>query len=76
MFNCLFVFFGAAQVDIQVPLYRDERTPEFSETSEASSLFRESGDVVDAPTIKMDAMAFGMGCCCLQVTFQVRYYDM
>jgi len=22
--------------------------------------------------IYMDAMAFGMGCCCLQVTFQVR----
>ena len=25
-----------------------------------------------APYIHMDAMAFGMGCCCLQVTFQAR----
>lgn len=24
------------------------------------------------PHVHMDAMAFGMGCCCLQVTFQVR----
>lgn len=23
----------------------------------------------------MDAMAFGMGCCCLQVTFQCRNID-
>ena len=34
------------------------------------------------PFIKMDAMAFGMGCCCLQITFQAwnvnearRVYD-
>jgi len=34
------------------------------------------------PYIKMDAMAFGMGCCCLQITFQAwnvnearRVYD-
>ena len=51
------------KVDIQIPLFRDERTPEFQEASleESSS----------PPTIHMDAMAFGMGCCCLQVTFQV-----
>lgn len=41
-------------VEINVPLFRDENTPE-------------SEDM-----IKMDAMAFGMGCCCLQVTFQCR----
>lgn len=29
------------------------------------------GDTVDPPHVHMDAMAFGMGCCCLQVTFQV-----
>lgn len=26
----------------------------------------------EAPHVHMDAMAFGMGCCCLQVTFQVN----
>lgn len=26
---------------------------------------------VTVPHVHMDAMAFGMGCCCLQVTFQV-----
>mmetsp|Transcript_17107 Transcript_17107/g.52533 ORF Transcript_17107/g.52533 Transcript_17107/m.52533 type:complete len:736 (-) Transcript_17107:2200-4407(-) len=52
-----------ANVDIQLPLFRDERTPEFAE-----------GAPPDAaePTVKMDAMAYGMGCCCLQVTFQAR----
>lgn len=31
------------------------------------------GDVDDAPSaVHMDAMAFGMGCCCLQVTIQAR----
>lgn len=50
------------KVDIQIPLYRDERTPEFQEAFSSSS----------PPTIHMDAMAFGMGCCCLQVTFQAR----
>ena len=27
------------------------------------------------PMIDMDCMAFGMGCCCLQVTFQARNLD-
>ncbi|CAN0046707.1 unnamed protein product, partial [Phaeothamnion confervicola] len=29
----------------------------------------------EAPYIHMDAMAFGMGCCCLQLTFQARDID-
>lgn len=29
----------------------------------------------EAPHVHMDAMAFGMGCCCLQVTFQARDVD-
>lgn len=52
------------KVDIQIPLFRDERTPEFQEASLQES---------SPPTIHMDAMAFGMGCCCLQVTFQVGF---
>jgi len=43
-----------ANVEIEVPLFKDDRTP------------------AGAESIKMDAMAFGMGCCCLQVTFQCR----
>lgn len=31
-----------------------------------------AGWPVDWPEVHMDAMAFGMGCCCLQVTFQSR----
>lgn len=31
----------------------------------------EEGQEVNGPHVHMDAMAFGMGCCCLQVTFQV-----
>ena len=27
------------------------------------------------PSIHMDAMAFGMGCCCLQITFQAKDVD-
>ena len=41
-------------VDIYVPIYRDEFTPK-----NENSIF-------------MDAMVFGMGCCCLQVTHQCK----
>lgn len=44
------------KVDIRVPLYEDVKTPEFKSSKD--------------PQIHMDCMAFGMGCCCLQVTFQ------
>lgn len=30
---------------------------------------------VTRPAIHMDAMAFGMGCCCLQITFQAKDVD-
>uniref|UniRef100_A0A6A7G5Y0 Glutamate--cysteine ligase n=2 Tax=Hirondellea gigas TaxID=1518452 RepID=A0A6A7G5Y0_9CRUS len=43
-------------VDIRMPLFIDEFTAEQKDASE----------------IKVDAMAFGMGCSCLQVTFQAR----
>eukprot|EP00752_Nemacystus_decipiens_P010042 g8955.t1 len=32
----------------------------------------DGGDMENTPHVHMDAMAFGMGCCCLQVTFQAR----
>ncbi|KAL1504363.1 hypothetical protein AB1Y20_010769 [Prymnesium parvum] len=48
-----------SKVDIRVPLFADVNT-------DAAAL---------AEGIKMDAMAYGMGCCCLQVTFQARDID-
>lgn len=107
-------------MDIRVPLFRDESTPEFqgdtadlpaSPTgashlslggvnapmgnghSEGGGVTRlvsiseanvmdgppdrdadgnEHGGAAVGPHVHMDAMAFGMGCCCLQVTFQVK----
>jgi hypothetical protein len=35
---------------------------------------RDGGDSIRA-AIHMDAMAFGMGCCCLQITFQAKDVD-
>jgi glutamate--cysteine ligase catalytic subunit len=37
------------------------------------SAVADSGSVSGSDIIHMDAMAFGMGCCCLQVTMQVRH---
>lgn len=51
-----------ANVDIRLPLFRDAKTPEFEDDAAALA----------PPTVHMDAMAYGMGCCCLQVTFQAR----
>lgn len=77
------------KVNIKIPLYRDIHTPEFSRTtaelSPASSPPSEpssastplpSGYTLEEDTnIHMDCMAFGMGMCCLQVTFQAQNCD-
>lgn len=60
-------------MDIQVPLYRDSRTPEFfreaaNDNNDAAAAAAGSyvDDVIEPDTnIHMDAMAFGMGMCCL-----------
>jgi len=58
------------KVDIRMPLFEDENTP--STPAEAGV----DANGVQQPSIeegiKMDAMAFGMGSCCLQVTLQAR----
>lgn len=56
-----------SKVNIQVPLYQDIATPEFNVDDALV------GDAT--PNIHMDCMAFGMGMCCLQVTFQARDMD-
>ena len=69
------------KVDIRVPLYRDVRTPEYllqadPAASVAVPVDSAGHSVLEPDTdIHMDAMAFGMGMCCLQVTFQGRDVD-
>lgn len=103
-------------MDIRIPLFHDEHTPEFegkeaflppppgaslpgcpgspanghasvcsrlesvneTETAaepcvpaDAKTGVAEEGQGANGAHVHMDAMAFGMGCCCLQVTFQV-----
>jgi len=72
-------------VDINVPLFKDTNTgpPQYG-TEHQYNLSGPSTPVKGAlpDSIYMDAMAFGMGCCCLQCTFQCKdinearhYYD-
>ena len=60
-----------AKVDIRMPRFKDTHTPPpvlpagcAAPSSVAAALGMDE--------VYMDAMAFGMGCCCLQVTFQAR----
>jgi len=57
-------------VDIRLPLFIDEKTPEG--TFDSSGLNGRAAGKSDPASaeVHMDAMAFGMGCTCLQVTFQ------
>lgn len=70
------------KVQINVPVYRDTQTPwPWKDPTVNYELYRwpEDDDVRQgaAPDnfIHMDAMAFGMGTCCLQITFQTRSLD-
>jgi glutamate--cysteine ligase catalytic subunit len=67
------------KVEINVPVYRDENTAwPFTDPTVDYDLHRypEDDDVrngaVKQNCIYMDAMAFGMGSCCLQITFQAK----
>ncbi|KAK8858883.1 hypothetical protein IAR55_003114 [Kwoniella newhampshirensis] len=66
-----------SKVDIRVPLFIDEKT----EIPDGLSALKSNGHTNPAkplsgtPYIHMDAMAFGMGCCCLQITFQAWNVD-
>lgn len=77
------------KVNIQVPLFQDTDTPEFLRQQILSSsgatipssllsghpLSNGNGNIESGTNIHMDAMCFGMGLCCLQVTFQARDID-
>ncbi|KAF2269937.1 GCS-domain-containing protein [Lojkania enalia] len=67
------------KVEINVPVFRDEKTPwPFKDPSVNYNLHQwpEDDDVRNGAAkenhIYMDAMAFGMGSCCLQITFQAK----
>jgi glutamate--cysteine ligase catalytic subunit len=67
------------KVEINVPVFKDENTPwPFKDPSVNYDLHQwpEDDDVRNGAAkenhIYMDAMAFGMGSCCLQITFQAK----
>ena len=67
------------KVELNVPIFRDERTPwPFEDPTVDFDLHQwpEDDDVRNGAAktnhIYMDAMAFGMGSCCLQITFQAK----
>ncbi|KAG9715028.1 GCS-domain-containing protein, partial [Aureobasidium melanogenum] len=70
------------KVEINVPVYKDEKTAwPFNDPTVDYHLhtWPEDDDVRNGAAkenhIYMDAMAFGMGSCCLQITFQAKNID-
>lgn len=66
-----------AKVAINMPIFHDKNTPKpFIDPTipRNRTLFPEDAEAANGAAlpdhIYMDAMGFGMGCCCLQVTFQ------
>ncbi|SCU83166.1 LADA_0C09934g1_1 [Lachancea dasiensis] len=67
------------KVCINVPMYQDENTPENDDTVYQRDWFapedQEAALAAKPGHIYMDAMGFGMGCSCLQITFQAPTVD-
>ncbi|XP_046839133.1 glutamate--cysteine ligase catalytic subunit-like isoform X3 [Xenia sp. Carnegie-2017] len=62
------------KVAINVPIFKDVRTP--SPFIEKFPIVEGEGAAAALPDhIYLDAMGFGMGCCCLQMTFQACNID-
>lgn len=60
-----------SKVAINLPIFRDKKTPNpFIENLKALGDDGESTEAALPDHVYMDAMGFGMGCCCLQLTFQ------
>ena len=64
-------------MDIRVPLFIHTNTvlPETSNAQLSNGTRGPAKPEEGTPYIHMDAMAFGMGCCCLQITFQAWNVD-
>lgn len=62
------------KVCMNVPMYQDEKTPKNDDTVYTRDWFssedKEGPLAMKRGQIYMDSMGFGMGCCCLQLTFQ------
>lgn len=59
------------EYEIWFTVFRDKRTPNpFRENLKALGDDGESTGAALPDHVYMDAMGFGMGCCCLQLTFQ------
>jgi glutamate--cysteine ligase catalytic subunit len=66
-----------SKVAIHIPLFKDEATPNTplpmppkdGKQEQKPQLFADE-QTQNPNDIYMDSMAFGMGCCCLQATFQ------
>lgn len=60
-------------VEIHVPLFKDKNTNVEELKQKNLNLLKNSSTTYEScDEIYMDGMGFGMGCCCLQVTFQAR----
>lgn len=60
-----------ATVDIRMPRFRDTHTPA-PKLPVGCPAPKTATEADGMDEVYMDAMAFGMGCCCLQVTFQAH----
>ncbi|XP_012264926.1 glutamate--cysteine ligase catalytic subunit [Athalia rosae] len=59
------------KVAINLPVFRDEKVPQpFKEDLASLGDDGTSEQAAKEDHVYMDAMGFGMGCCCLQLTFQ------
>jgi len=64
------------RVAINIPIFKDENTPSpFAEDLRAMGADTDSLNAALPDHVYLDAMAFGMGCCCLQMTFQTCCVD-
>lgn len=66
------------KVVINLPVFKDVKTedPFIDDTVKEEDDFNgEARAALKADHVYMDAMTFGMGCCCLQVTFQASNLD-
>ncbi|XP_047371135.1 glutamate--cysteine ligase isoform X2 [Vespa velutina] len=64
------------KVAINIPIYKDTNVPSpFKEDLISQGDDGSSGKAAKIDHVYMDAMGFGMGCCCLQLTFQACNID-
>ncbi|XP_029040518.1 glutamate--cysteine ligase catalytic subunit isoform X2 [Osmia bicornis bicornis] len=58
------------KVAINIPIYKDKNVPAPFKEDFGRTVKDESSYAAKEDHVYMDAMGFGMGCCCLQLTFQ------